>query len=262
MSRKGLLRANPKVFFKAIDDWTTSEVLESIWTDTYPEILSYFSLLEEKSLSLHSSVFFTKLVALGFIMDPDPFNIFRAKNRASIEFYKDHVNLVRNKRTSLCDASSRQMVQCLIDHGADTSFLLTCDPHPKVLRWTLEYVKNFRLPSELCLNQQSMQLEYVRLLFDFDIEIPKDFTPDHATYCALFTFGFVKTLAGSVDTKLVEWNTRTHYLYSKQEKTLIRVALLVFKRQCPRMPRDIRHVILGWVMNSGSVLPYTRRYCR
>jgi hypothetical protein len=265
MSHKALLLSNPRAFFKLIDEWSTPDVLESFWNNHFPEILSFFPLLEEKALSLHSSVFFSKLLDLGFLMDPNPLAVFKARNPAAINFYKRHVNLVWNTRTALCVASSRQIVHSLIDHGADTSFLLTCNPppHPKVLRWTLEYAKDFRLPAEFCLNQQSIQLEYVRLLLDFEIEIPKDLTLDYATQCALFTFGRKKVImCGETITSFIEWNIRTHHFYSLQEKTLIRTALLVFKRHCPRMPRDIRCMILGWVMNAGSPLPYKRRDCR
>jgi hypothetical protein len=265
---KELFRFNPLMFIKSIDEWASSKDLECIWEATFPQILSFLEPLQEKALSLHSPVFVTKLLELNIMFDPNPLGLFTAKNTAAVDFFFQigyDVNFMWNRRTALTVASNIHVTRALIDNGANTFALLECDPapHPKILRWTMQYVKDFRIPAEFCLEQKTMKLEYVRLLYDFDIYIPQNLMHlyDLETQCALYTFGYIKILPSQFieDTSWFEWNIRTHRFYSRDQRQFVFFILLVFKRICRVIPREMRLMILDWAMNTEAPEEYKRK---
>jgi hypothetical protein len=170
------------------------------------------------------------------------------------------VNFTWKQQTPLAVASNRPVARALIDHGANFSALLDCDTHPKVLRWTMQYVKEFRIPAEFCLRQGILKLEYVRLLYDFDLQVPPNMinSCDHETMCALYTFGYVKIFHFLEDTSLFEWNIRTHHFYSRDHQRFIHFVLLVLECICCVMPREMRLMMLDWVMNTKAPEEYKR----
>ncbi len=98
---------------------------------------------------------------------------------------------------------------------------------------------------------RDLVLELVEVLREFNFEMPQGFVIRSdlrfEIECALFTFDYIRTRPVAAEARsygYMSWRPRTHYASQTKLKQRVVTALLCFKRACPRLPRDIRHILL------------------
>lgn len=166
----------------------------------------------------------------------------------------------------LFDVRTRAVASCLLDAGADMSLVLLNDallPPLRVLDWLLElrpptlFVDVW--PVALCdiftsgRHRQDSMLDIVGVLAKRRCELPRAAiagVTDPETLAALFTHGYLAELpgsvTGSVSRNMLYWRSHTHRYFGNTGLTgRVRTALLVMRRLCPMLPRDVRCWVLA-----------------
>ncbi len=105
---------------------------------------------------------------------------------------------------------------------------------------------------ELAKKEHASVLQYVRVMREFDFPAP-DVTGIADTHqqiaCALFTFQYTRAFpaevtAGSHHGHLFAWRPHTHFACDWWTQRRVTTALMCFKSVCPRMPKDMRLMVL------------------
>lgn len=165
--------------------------------------------------------------------------------------------------TPIHGARSRSVVAFLLDEaGADLPLLFSPKwlAPPRVLRWVAEInPTGFRSAVKTAVIlfegvdrngslRSKISLEYIKLLRDYDIVIPRGeilAVRNEQMLCALITYGYRRQMPANticLAPNWVAWThwTHRHFRHDAAISQRVWYALLCLKRACPALPRDLR----------------------
>ncbi len=145
-------------------------------------------------------------------------------------------------------AQSATDVDNLIAVGAKPELLKGKDlPCPRALRRLLQLRPQLikaTFSGEVILANSHKRLRHVEVMREFDCPAPdvSNEKPQHE--CALFTFQYIHRRPVVNDYACMLWRPHTHYACPRALKRRVMTVLLILNRCRPRLPRDMRNLLL------------------